>query len=98
MKKYVARPKKNDLHVNHSRSGDLIAVADRDKWFSYYWWYEDGVTSIASKATAETGTNNSESESEEKYKAATAATASSLLQNDKAPTFTKTVDIHRKPC
>jgi predicted AlkP superfamily pyrophosphatase or phosphodiesterase len=48
---------KQELKINHYRSGDLIAIADRDKWFSYYWWLDD----------------------------------------DKAPTFTKTVDIHRKP-
>ncbi|MFL6455209.1 MAG: hypothetical protein ACJ71L_14565, partial [Nitrososphaeraceae archaeon] len=39
------------------RSGELIAISDRDKWFSYYWWYS----------------------------------------SDKAPSFARTVDIHRKP-
>ncbi|HYF99332.1 MAG TPA: nucleotide pyrophosphatase/phosphodiesterase family protein [Candidatus Saccharimonadales bacterium] len=48
---------KKKLHVNHQRCGDLVAIADKDKWFSYYWWYDD----------------------------------------DKSPSFTKTVDIHRKP-
>ncbi len=48
---------KRELKIDHYRSGDLIAISDKDKWFSYYWWFED----------------------------------------DKAPTFTKTVDIHRKP-
>ena len=66
---------KSNLHINHNRSGDLIAIADRDKWFSYYWWYEEQTT-----------TNNlSGNESE------------NPIQTDKAPTFTKTVDIHRKP-
>lgn len=43
--------------TNHERSGELVAVADHDRWFTYYWW------------------------------------------NDlaKAPDFTHTVDIHRKP-
>ena len=45
------------LKINHERSGDLIAVANKDMWFSYYWWYE----------------------------------------NEKAPNFATTVDIHRKP-
>lgn len=27
--------------INHSRSGDLIAVADARSWFSYYWWNDD---------------------------------------------------------
>ncbi len=48
---------KQELKIDHPRSGDLIAISNRDKWFSYHWWFED----------------------------------------DKAPTFTKTVDIHRKP-
>jgi predicted AlkP superfamily pyrophosphatase or phosphodiesterase len=30
---------KNDLKIDHERSGELIAISDRDKWFSYYWWY-----------------------------------------------------------
>ena len=48
---------KQNLKIDHSRSGDLIAISNKDKWFSYYWWNDD----------------------------------------DKAPTFAKTVDIHRKP-
>ncbi|HEX5904861.1 MAG TPA: nucleotide pyrophosphatase/phosphodiesterase family protein [Candidatus Nitrosocosmicus sp.] len=66
---------KSNLHINHNRSGDLIAIADRDKWFSYYWWYEE-----------ETTTNNLSGKESE-----------NPIQTDKAPTFTKTVDIHRKP-
>lgn len=45
------------LHCDNKRSGDLIAISKRNRWFSYYWW----------------------------------------LEEDKAPSFTKTVDIHRKP-
>jgi predicted AlkP superfamily pyrophosphatase or phosphodiesterase len=45
------------LKINHERSGDLIVVANKDTWFSYYWWYE----------------------------------------NEKAPNFARSVDIHRKP-
>ena len=52
-----ANDKKQKLKIDNNRSGDLIAIADIDKWFSYYWWFDE----------------------------------------DKAPTFTKTVDIHRKP-
>ena len=48
---------KQYLKIDNSRSGDLIVISTRDKWFSYYWWKDD----------------------------------------DKAPSFTKTVDIHRKP-
>lgn len=28
-------------HLGHERSGDLIAVADSDSWFSYYYWLDD---------------------------------------------------------
>jgi predicted AlkP superfamily pyrophosphatase or phosphodiesterase len=48
---------KQKLKIDNSRSGDLIAISDIDKWFSYYWWFDE----------------------------------------NKAPTFAKTVDIHRKP-
>lgn len=48
---------KQKLKIENNRSGDLIAIADIDKWFSYYWWFDE----------------------------------------IKSPTFTKTVDIHRKP-
>jgi predicted AlkP superfamily pyrophosphatase or phosphodiesterase len=44
-------------HLNHSRSGDFIAVAERDAWFTYYYWLDD----------------------------------------NRAPDFARTVDIHRKP-
>ena len=28
-------------HINHARSGDLIAVADKQSWFTYYYWLDD---------------------------------------------------------
>jgi len=31
---------KQNLRINHPRSGDLIAVSNTDKWFSYYWWFD----------------------------------------------------------
>lgn len=45
------------LHIHHERSGDLVAVAPKDKWFAYPWW----------------------------------------LDPARAPSFSRTVDIHRKP-
>jgi predicted AlkP superfamily pyrophosphatase or phosphodiesterase len=45
------------FQIHHERAGDLVAVADRNSWFTYYYWLED----------------------------------------DKAPDFARTVDIHRKP-
>jgi predicted AlkP superfamily pyrophosphatase or phosphodiesterase len=29
---------KQEYRVDHPRSGDLIAVSSRNRWFSYYWW------------------------------------------------------------
>ncbi|MBN9413426.1 MAG: alkaline phosphatase family protein [Candidatus Paracaedimonas acanthamoebae] len=28
-------------HLDHPRSGDLIAIADKDSWFTYYYWLEE---------------------------------------------------------
>ena len=43
--------------LNHPRCGDLVAIANAESWFTYYYWLDD----------------------------------------DKAPDFARTVDIHRKP-
>ncbi len=51
----VLRP--SELELDHPRSGELIALADRDAWFTYYYWNDD----------------------------------------QDAPDFARTVDIHRKP-
>jgi predicted AlkP superfamily pyrophosphatase or phosphodiesterase len=37
----LTRGEQSDLHVNHPRSGDLIAVAAEDAWFAYYYWNDD---------------------------------------------------------
>jgi predicted AlkP superfamily pyrophosphatase or phosphodiesterase len=29
------------LAVDHKRSGELIAISAKDKWFSYYWWHDE---------------------------------------------------------
>ena len=31
---------KKKIQINHPRSGDIIAISDVDKWFSYYWWHD----------------------------------------------------------
>jgi len=43
--------------LNHPRSGELVAISRKDRWFSYYYWLDD----------------------------------------DRAPDFARTVEIHRKP-
>jgi hypothetical protein len=32
---------KRQYHLNHERAGDLVAVADKDAWFTYYYWLDD---------------------------------------------------------
>jgi predicted AlkP superfamily pyrophosphatase or phosphodiesterase len=48
---------KRDRHLDHPRAGELVAVAEPDAWFTYYYWLDD----------------------------------------DRAPDYARTVDIHRKP-
>ena len=30
-----------DIHLNHERCGDVVLIADRDSWFTYYFWLDD---------------------------------------------------------
>lgn len=48
---------KQEWGIDHHRAGDLVAISNSDRWFSYYFWQED----------------------------------------DRAPDYARTVDIHRKP-
>ncbi|MDB9528027.1 alkaline phosphatase family protein [Oscillatoria sp. CS-180] len=48
---------KRDYHLDHDRAGELVAVAQPNAWFTYYYWLDDNC----------------------------------------APDFARTVDIHRKP-
>ena len=34
-------PGKKQLHLDHPRSGDLVALAEPDAWFTYYYWLDD---------------------------------------------------------
>jgi len=31
---------KKTYKIDSDRSGELIAIADHDSWFNYYWWYD----------------------------------------------------------
>jgi hypothetical protein len=53
----ITEAEKKSFKIDHERAGDIVVVANRDKWFSYYWWYDENM----------------------------------------APSFTRMVDIHRKP-
>lgn len=32
---------KREAHLDHPRAGNLIAVAEPDAWFTYYYWFDD---------------------------------------------------------
>jgi len=32
---------KEAFNIHHERTGDIVAVADKDSWFSYYYWLHD---------------------------------------------------------
>ena len=32
---------KKELAIDHERSGELIAISARERWFSYYWWHDE---------------------------------------------------------
>lgn len=32
---------KRAMGLDHARSGELIALSEHDRWFSYYWWLDD---------------------------------------------------------
>jgi predicted AlkP superfamily pyrophosphatase or phosphodiesterase len=53
----LGRSEQQGARIAHARAGDLIAVAEPDAWFTYYYWTDD----------------------------------------DRAPDYARTVDIHRKP-
>ncbi len=39
----VLEDEKTVYHLNHPRSGELVAVAAPDSWFTYYYWLNDSV-------------------------------------------------------
>jgi predicted AlkP superfamily pyrophosphatase or phosphodiesterase len=57
IERVLGEDEKRMWRLDHPRSGELVAVAEPTRWFTYYYWLDD----------------------------------------DKAPDFARTVDIHRKP-
>jgi hypothetical protein len=57
VERVLGEDEKRALRLNHSRAGDLVVIAKKNAWFTYYYWLDD----------------------------------------DRAPDFARTVDIHRKP-
>ncbi len=39
----VLEDEKTDYHLNHPRSGELVAIAASDSWFTYYYWLNDSL-------------------------------------------------------
>ena len=39
--KVYARDERSAIGLNHSRSGELVALSDRDAWFAYPFWLDD---------------------------------------------------------
>lgn len=37
------REAQKEYHIDHERAGDLVVVADKDSWFTYYFWLDDAV-------------------------------------------------------
>ncbi|AEL25128.1 alkaline phosphatase family protein [Cyclobacterium marinum] len=43
VEKVLDKQEQEAYRLNHDRSGDLVAVADKDSWFTYYYWLDDKV-------------------------------------------------------
>jgi len=43
IERVLAAAEQAELGINHSRSGDLVAVAAERAWFTYYYWLDDRV-------------------------------------------------------
>jgi hypothetical protein len=40
VERFLLGEEKKHLKIDHERAGEIIAISERDKWFSYYWWYD----------------------------------------------------------
>lgn len=40
VEKVLTKKEQKKLKIDNERSGELIAISTKDKWFSYYWWNE----------------------------------------------------------
>jgi predicted AlkP superfamily pyrophosphatase or phosphodiesterase len=41
VERVLARAEQRDIDLDHPRSGELVALARSDAWFTYYYWLED---------------------------------------------------------
>ena len=43
VEKVLDRSEQAAYEIDHPTSGDLIAIAEADAWFAYYWWLDDAL-------------------------------------------------------
>ncbi|WP_318312521.1 alkaline phosphatase family protein [Flagellimonas crocea] len=43
VEKVITKKEREAYHLEHDRAGDFILVADKDSWFTYYFWEDDAV-------------------------------------------------------
>jgi predicted AlkP superfamily pyrophosphatase or phosphodiesterase len=43
IERVLGRAEQAQYAIDHPSSGDLIAIAEADAWFSYYWWLDDAL-------------------------------------------------------
>jgi predicted AlkP superfamily pyrophosphatase or phosphodiesterase len=48
----LSGPEREKIHLNHSRSGEIVALAERDSWFAYPFWLDDNVAPDYARAVA----------------------------------------------
>jgi predicted AlkP superfamily pyrophosphatase or phosphodiesterase len=41
VEKVLTKKEQAKYNLDHDRSGDLVAIADKDSWFTYYYWLDD---------------------------------------------------------
>ena len=41
VEKVLGPEEKAAYHLNHDRAGELVAIADKESWFTYYYWLDD---------------------------------------------------------
>ncbi len=41
VERVLSGPELKEMGLDHDRSGDLVAIADKDSWFTYYFWMDD---------------------------------------------------------
>ena len=42
VERVLDRSEQAQLHIDHERAGDLVAISTADAWFTYYYWLDDG--------------------------------------------------------